>query len=1084
MARASYGREVKKRAWRLLETLLAYANDELESVDERILDSLRPHIQTRWYDEYRLVVRTKIRFLTALTGLQTEQIKEALRRFADFLEILEDNRPTRGGSENWHFTLHLWHPRSNVKANLQEFDAQWERRRSQKSKQVSHKTDNSSTISTEYWQQLCRYTLEAQNHSRLTTNPLTSVDGVTFEFDEVYLPLGLVERKQRNHSGDDVFPTQGSRLYLTEDAETSQTLTPDEFLEEVLSQRKSQHIAILGEPGAGKTTLLQKIASWVLNNTPDLPIWISLADLQGKTLEEYLIQDWLRTAIRKLQVPQETQEAFCTQFNQGRVWLLLDGIDEMAMESSQALKLIANYLKGWVADATIIITCRLNVWDAGKNPLESFATYCNLNFTYGDVRNPDRVGQFIQRWFAQKAELAQSLRRELDQRGRQRIKDAVKNPLRLALMCRTWGMMQGEFPDTKAMLYQQFVEAIYEWKQDYFPTTISQRQQLNKALGELALGAIAQQKTKFRLSHDFICQILGNPDEGMFQLALQLGWLNQVGISPNAGEKVYAFYHPTFQEYFAALAINHWHFFFNHPSFEGGNPSFEGGNPSFEGGNPSFEGGNPSFEGGNPSFEVGNPSFEVGNPSFGGENPSFEGGNPSFGGEDPSFGGGNPSFGGGNPSFGGGNPSFGGGNPSFGRGNPAPTLSYRIFEPQWREVILLWLGRNDIQKIHKEEFISALISFEDGCGSCYSYHAYFLAAEGIAEFADCSLTPKITAQLIKWRFGYFHEQKQQWWRYPPPILEGARVALLKTDRSSAIAALEDFIQSCKNEFEAWNAAYSLGKTFDPGNSIAIAVLQDMVNSIRHESLRWQAADSLGKIDIGNKVAIQTLLKLIQSSKKDSICRKAAYSLGKIAPGHPIAISTLEKIITTNTNNTVKLQAGANLLAICPENAIALAVKPIPDKHVDKSSRKRKKNFGNRDKLITALVQGITDSQDEESKRRRARRLGKLDPGNAIAFNTILHLVKSGSSPSLRKRAADDFKKILVEEQIPQLIASLKDCFGDRVREEEMERFRECYKLLWYCTEKIHYLEFYQMWQGDKLLSIQTTPLPLEDYRIE
>ncbi len=44
----------------------------------------------------------------------------------------------------------------------------------------------------------------------------------------------------------------------------------------------------------------------------------------------------------------------------------------------------------------------------------------------------------------------------------------------------------------------------------------------------------------------------------MFQLALQLGWLNQVGISENQGEKVYAFYHATFQEYFAALAIDNW----------------------------------------------------------------------------------------------------------------------------------------------------------------------------------------------------------------------------------------------------------------------------------------------------------------------------------------------------------------------------------------------------------------------------------------------------------------------------------------------------------------------------------------------
>ena len=128
-------------------------------------------------------------------------------------------------------------------------------------------------------------------------------------------------------------------------------------------------------------------------------------------------------------------------------------------------------------------------------------------------------------------------------------------------MCRIWGLRRGGLPNTKAMLYEKFVEAIYEWKQDRFPTTSTQRKQLNQALGKLALMAIANEKTKFRLRHRFVCEVLGAPDEGLFQLALQLGWLNQVGISETQGEKVYAFYHPTFQEYFAALAIEDWQFF-------------------------------------------------------------------------------------------------------------------------------------------------------------------------------------------------------------------------------------------------------------------------------------------------------------------------------------------------------------------------------------------------------------------------------------------------------------------------------------------------------------------------------------------
>jgi WD40 repeat protein len=136
MARPSYGPQAKERAKRLLEALLAYANDELENCDHL-------EIQTNWQKENQLVVRTKVRFLEGLTArdpydgkLNKEQIKEALKRFEDFLEILEDNRANTQGAENWHFTLKLWHPKQEKAANLKQIDAEWERRRPEKSKQV------------------------------------------------------------------------------------------------------------------------------------------------------------------------------------------------------------------------------------------------------------------------------------------------------------------------------------------------------------------------------------------------------------------------------------------------------------------------------------------------------------------------------------------------------------------------------------------------------------------------------------------------------------------------------------------------------------------------------------------------------------------------------------------------------------------------------------------------------------------------------------------------------------------------------------------------------------------------------------
>ena len=52
--------------------------------------------------------------------------------------------------------------------------------------------------------------------------------------------------------------------------------------------------------------------------------------------------------------------------------------------------------------------------------------------------------------------------------------------------------------------------------------------------------------------------------EPLFDLACRLGWLNLVDRDANTDEAVYAFFHTTFQEYFAACAIDDWRYFLNH----------------------------------------------------------------------------------------------------------------------------------------------------------------------------------------------------------------------------------------------------------------------------------------------------------------------------------------------------------------------------------------------------------------------------------------------------------------------------------------------------------------------------------------
>jgi predicted NACHT family NTPase len=316
MPRPNYGNAVKQRAVQFFTVLVDYANDELD-IEERRWESLQREIQLHWQTEKRCVIRTKIRYLEDLTrlagaNLTGEQIKESLKCLTDFLGIIEDNRASKGGSETWHFTLKLWHDRFDRAANIYKFDTEWDCRKSPQNRLNSDRSDPT----TDEWWQIARSSLAAQQYHRLTTNPLMAGDRVKFSLDDVYVPLGLMERQQVT-----IFEVQEGLEDRGEENGTNIIADLDSLLAQLVTNPETNRIGIIGEPGSGKTTCLQRLAAGLLARQL-LPIWISLADLQGATLENYLLQDWLKIATRQISIDLKQQQDFAAQFARGRVWLL------------------------------------------------------------------------------------------------------------------------------------------------------------------------------------------------------------------------------------------------------------------------------------------------------------------------------------------------------------------------------------------------------------------------------------------------------------------------------------------------------------------------------------------------------------------------------------------------------------------------------------------------------------------------------------------------------------------------------------------------------------------------------------------
>lgn len=475
--------------------------------------------------------------------------------------------------------------------------------------------------------------------------------------------------------------------------------------------------------------------------------------------------------------------------------------------------------------------------------------------------------------------------------------------------------------------------------------------------------------------------------DSLFSKAIHFGWLNYIGTTEDKPyEASYAFFHASFQEYFAALTIDDWDYFLPHEH----------------------------------------------------------------------------------------------------ESKPVDKKSYKVFDSQWEEILLLWIGRRSILFDKKDELIRILVNFRDNCKSFYSYRAFFIAANLISEFEECSLREVIISKVIEFAFGSFQANFNQWVHYLVPISENSKAVLLKADNAIISDHLNRFIKENKlSEEEAQQLVWSLlgrknqFKLFtsfldmlendlliDLNEPLQINALLNTLENAKNLTNLEDAIDKLGRIKFKNGQVVDRLIYILNKFRKSahaSLRERTIWYLGRIFKGEQEIITTLLSLLRTPKDDFtfffVLVEIGRGNAVVI--NELELYLDDIK-KNIDSIKVIEQGELKSTDQLdYIVKVQSIYGEYFEIAKC-----LLRIDPANSKATNILLGALKISNNPTSCDEIATVFIETLsLSQNFCLIIESLKEVINEDIKQSNFQRFSSCFQILWHCAQNMNYVDFDRAWKS-------------------
>jgi predicted NACHT family NTPase len=331
-------------------------------------------------------------------------------------------------------------------------------------------------------------------------------------------------------------------------------------------------LRLFGKPGSGKTTFLQHLAIQCNrgNFAANLvPIFITLRDFadDSKDAGEFSLLNYINSELFANGIEDEQNSE--SLLREGRMLLLLDGIDEVPHQDNKAvLKEIRRFSEEYPQNL-FIVTCRTAV---APFYLKGFTDIEIAAFTRSQIID------FAQKWFAvftknssrNQIDMAVQFIEKLDLPENLPFRRLVVTPLFLHLACWVFHC-QEKFPSNKAEFYKQCVELVLgKWdeirgiERDEVYQGFSLPQKF-KLISQIAFSTFERgnyffgQQVVEQYIGDFISNLPNAPTEAEelqldSELVLKAIEL-QHGILTERVRGVYSFSSLTLQEYFTARKI-------------------------------------------------------------------------------------------------------------------------------------------------------------------------------------------------------------------------------------------------------------------------------------------------------------------------------------------------------------------------------------------------------------------------------------------------------------------------------------------------------------------------------------------------